>query len=141
MDRHGGNEEEVFYVFFVHALQAEELDSDEELEAMIARTEAAIDDCFRRRSKRVGIAVGEPGDKCKSKEERDLLSEKLGDGISVRAKRRKEIEEMGEEDIRLEIKKTEETMRGLRHPCREAGEVGWGACRSPWPFCGLWGDK
>jgi hypothetical protein len=33
-------------VFFVNAQQAEELDSDEELEAKIARTEAAIGDCF-----------------------------------------------------------------------------------------------
>jgi hypothetical protein len=29
-------------------------DSDEELEAEIARTEVAIDDCFWRRAKRVG---------------------------------------------------------------------------------------
>jgi hypothetical protein len=43
----GEMEEEVF---FVNALWVEELDSDEELEAEIARTEAAIDNCFRRRA-------------------------------------------------------------------------------------------
>jgi hypothetical protein len=41
----------------------EELNSDEELEADIARMEAAIDNCFRRRAKRAGIAVRELGDK------------------------------------------------------------------------------
>jgi hypothetical protein len=46
-----------------------------------------------------------------NKEERALLSEKLGDGVGVWAKRRKEIEGMGEEDIQAEIKKTEETVR------------------------------
>jgi hypothetical protein len=51
---------------FVNALQVEELDSDKELEAEIARTEAAGNDCLRRRAKRVGIAVGEPGKKHRS---------------------------------------------------------------------------
>ncbi len=55
--------------------------------------------------------MSEPRDKCMSEKERDLLSEKLGDGIGAQAKRRKEIEEMGEEDIQAEIKKTEESVR------------------------------
>jgi hypothetical protein len=36
-------------VFFVNALQVEEVDSEEELKAEIVRTEAAIDGCFRGR--------------------------------------------------------------------------------------------
>jgi hypothetical protein len=47
-----------------------------------------------------------------SEGERDLLSKKLGDGIGARAKRRKEIEEMEKEAIVIEIRKTEETLRG-----------------------------
>jgi hypothetical protein len=74
----GEMEEEVF---FMKALQAEELNTDEELEAKIPRTEVAIDDCFQSRAKRIGVAVSEPGDKCMSEKERDLLSEKFGDGI------------------------------------------------------------
>ncbi len=68
----GGMEEEVFFV--------NELDLDEELEAEIARTEAAIDHCFQSRPKRAGIAVSGLRDRCMSEEERDLLSEKLGTG-------------------------------------------------------------
>jgi hypothetical protein len=122
-------------------LQAEELDSDEELEAEIARTEAAIDDCFRRRAKRARTAVGELGDRCMSEEERDLLSEKLGDGIGVRAKRRKEIEEMGEEDIQVKIKKTKDNRERVEASWSRSRGSGMGASRSPWPFCVLWGDE
>jgi hypothetical protein len=46
-----------------------------------------------------------------SEGEGDLLSEKLGDGIGAQAKRRKDIEEIGEKAIGAEIKKTEETLR------------------------------
>jgi hypothetical protein len=48
-------------VFSVNALQVEEPNSDKELEAEIAKTEAAIDNCCRRRAMRAGIAVGETG--------------------------------------------------------------------------------
>jgi hypothetical protein len=82
----GDVEEEVL---FVNALQVEEVDSDEELEAEIMRTEAAIDDCFRRRVIRAGIDVGEKDGRCVSEKERDRLSEKIGDRIRVRAKRRR----------------------------------------------------
>ncbi len=54
--------------------------------------------------------VSELGGKFMREKERDLLSEKLGDGIGARAERR-EIEEMGEEDIQAEIRRTEETVR------------------------------
>jgi hypothetical protein len=61
-----GDVEEV--VFFVNVLQVEEVDSDDELKAEIMRTEAAIDDCFRRRAIRAGIEVGEKDGKCMSVE-------------------------------------------------------------------------
>jgi hypothetical protein len=49
-------------VFFMNTLQVEESDSDKELEAEIARTEEAIDECFRSRAKRARIAVNTPLD-------------------------------------------------------------------------------
>jgi hypothetical protein len=98
-------------VFFVNTMQAGVPDSDEKLEAEITEMERAINDCFRRRAKRAGVVVSVPDDRRMNERERDLLSERLGDGIGARAKRRKEIEEMGEETIRVEIKKTEETLR------------------------------
>jgi hypothetical protein len=56
-------------------------------------------------------------------EERDHLSERLGDGLRVRAGRRKEIEEMEVEAIEAEIKKMEET---LEKKGRVAGPRGRG---------------
>ncbi len=76
-------------VFFMNTLQIEKSDSDEELEAEIARTEKAIDECFQRRAKRAVVDVDMPEDRLMSENERDCLSEKLGDRIGKRAKRRK----------------------------------------------------
>jgi hypothetical protein len=42
-----------------------------------------------------------------SKAERDRICEEIGDELGVEAKRRREIEEMSEEDIEAEIKRTE----------------------------------
>jgi hypothetical protein len=109
MDGDGRRQEEE--VVFMNTLRAGEPDSDEELEAEIEKTERAIDDCFRRRAKRAGVVVGVTEGRRMNEGERDLLSEKLGDRIGARAKRRKEIEEMGEEAIGIEIKKMEETLR------------------------------
>jgi hypothetical protein len=86
----GEAEEEVF---FINVLGVEEVDSEEELKAEIVKTEAAIDDCFIRRAIRVGIEVDVVEGRSMSEEERDLLSKKLGDGIGVQSKRRREIEE------------------------------------------------
>jgi hypothetical protein len=107
-------------VFFVNTLRAGVPDSDEELEAEIARMEKAIDDCFQRRAKRAGVGVDMPEDRLMSESERDCLSEKLGDWPGVQAKRRKEIKEMREKAIGNEIKKTEEILR------KRAGATGTG---------------
>jgi hypothetical protein len=53
-------------MFFINTLQVERSDSEEELEAEIARTEKAINDCFRRRAKRAGVAVDMPEDRLMS---------------------------------------------------------------------------
>jgi hypothetical protein len=52
------------------------MDSDEELVAEIARTEEAIDDCYRRRAKRAVIELGEIESRPLTEEERDKLSER-----------------------------------------------------------------
>ncbi len=129
--------EEADEVFFVNTLQAGGPDSDEELEAEITRTEKAINDCFWRRAKRAGVAVDMPEDRFMSESERDCLSKKLGDGPGVQAKRRKDIEEMSEEDMGNEIKKTEEILRERAGATssRSRLRADWGACRLKWPSC------
>ncbi len=59
-----------------------------------------IDDCFRRRA---GVTVGVPEDRLISEDERDRLSKELGDGFRVQAKMSKEIEEMDQGAIGIEI--------------------------------------
>jgi hypothetical protein len=129
--------EEADEVFFVNTLQAGGPDSDEELEAEIAMTEKAINDCFWRRAKRAGVAVDMPEDRFMSESERDCLSKKLGDGTGVRAKRRKDIEEMSEEDMGNEIKKTEQILRERAGATSSRSwlRAHWGACRLKWPSC------
>ncbi len=67
---------------------------DKELEKEIERTEAAVDDCIRRREMRARVSVARPVGKHMSEEERDLVCEKIGDEPGARAKRRREIKEM-----------------------------------------------
>jgi hypothetical protein len=55
--------------------------------------------------------VGVPEDRLISEDERDRLSEELGDGFRVQAKRNKEIEGMNQGAIGIEIKKTKEALR------------------------------
>jgi hypothetical protein len=50
-------EEEEEEMHFMNVVQAEEVGSDAELEAEIARTEEAIDECFWSRAKRAGIVI------------------------------------------------------------------------------------
>jgi hypothetical protein len=128
--------EEADEVFFVNTLQAGS-DSNKELEAEIAMTVKVIDDCFWSRAKRAGVAVDMSEVRFMSESERDCLSKKLGDGPGVRAKRRKEIEEMSEEDMGNKIKNTKEI---LRERARATGSwsrlrADWGACRLSWPSC------
>jgi hypothetical protein len=116
-----GEEEEE--VHFVNIVQVEEMDSDEELVAEIARTEEAIDDRYRRRAKRVGIELGGLEGRPLSEEERDKLSERLRDWEGVRAKRRKEIEEMQLEAMEAEVGEVERTL-ARRRGTTGAGRLG-----------------
>jgi hypothetical protein len=95
--------EEEEEVHFVNVIQVDGADSDEELAEEITRTEAAVDDCYLRRARRAGLDLGDLGGKPLSEEEKDELSERLGDGAGVRAKRRREIDGMPVEELEAEI--------------------------------------
>jgi hypothetical protein len=99
--------EEEEEVLFVNVVQIDGADSDEELAEEISRTEAAVNKCYRRRAKRAGLDTGCLGSKPLSEEEKDGLSERLGDGTGARAKRRKEIEDMSVGVLEAEIEETE----------------------------------
>jgi hypothetical protein len=71
-----------------------------------------VNKCYRRRAEHAGIEVESPKDRLLTEEELDGLSEQLGDGVGVRAKRRKEIErisiaeiEAEAEEVRKEVKR------------------------------------
>ncbi len=98
-------------------------DSDEELAAEIARTEKAIDNCYRRRARRAGVELGELENRLLNKEERDKLSERLGNGEGARAKRRREIEEMQLETLEAEGEEAERT-RARRRTTTGASKLG-----------------
>jgi hypothetical protein len=114
-------------IFFVNALQVVELNLDEELEAEIARMEAAMDDCLQRRAKRAGIPAGEPGKKHMSEKERDLICEELGVEPGAGAKRKREIEEMDEEEVQTKIRSMEAAMRErVKPPSRRSQGLSMG---------------
>jgi hypothetical protein len=61
--------------------------------------------------KHAGIEVKTPKDRLLTEEELDGLSEQLGDGVGVRAKRRKEIERMSIAEIEAEAKEVREEVK------------------------------
>jgi hypothetical protein len=65
-------------------------------------------------AKRAGIELGEIASRLLTEEERDKLSERLGDGKGVRAKRRKEIEEMQLETMKAEAGEVERALARKR---------------------------
>jgi hypothetical protein len=85
------------------------MDSDKELAAKIARMEEAIDNCYRTRARRARLELGELESRPLSEEERDKLSERLGDGVGTRAKRRRELEEMQLETLEAKVEEVERT--------------------------------
>jgi hypothetical protein len=88
----------------------EKPDSDNEIERELEETEAAVDACIQEGKKRAGVNVVEPERACMSEMERDCICEDIGDEPGARAKRRKEIEYMSEEDIETEIRRMEAAM-------------------------------
>jgi hypothetical protein len=60
-------------VFFVNVLQEAGSDSDAELEKEIEKTEAAVDNCIRRRARRAGLSIASPEGERMSEAKRDLI--------------------------------------------------------------------
>jgi hypothetical protein len=94
----------------------ESASSDEDLEEEIEKTQAAVDECYRRRAKRAGINIEGTEGRLLTEEELDNLSEQLGDGTGERAKRRREIETMSIEEMEAEIGEVKKSLkkRGAR---------------------------
>jgi CO dehydrogenase/acetyl-CoA synthase epsilon subunit len=112
------------YIFYVNVKRRKEADSDEEMEKEIEETEeteAAVDACIFRRAKRVGVSVAGPEGRHMSEAERDLICKMIGDVPGARAKRRKEIEEMSEEDMQAEIERIEMAMNERVKPATRRG--------------------
>jgi hypothetical protein len=94
-------------VYFVNVLLKDKVDSDEEMEREIEETEAAVEASISRRAKRAGVELTVTKEGRMSEANRECFHEEVGDDPGVRAKRRKEIEGMSEEEIEAEIRKSE----------------------------------
>jgi hypothetical protein len=88
--------------------------SDEEMQEEIREAQAAVDVCYRRRAKRVGIKVESPRPRLMTEEELDNLSEQLGDRVGARAKRRREIEQMTIAEMEAEVQEEVKRRRGRK---------------------------
>jgi hypothetical protein len=85
-------------------------ESDEEMERELDEAEVAVDLNIRRQAKKACVEVLAPEDVVMSEAEQDRVCEAMGDEPGTWAKRRREIEEMDEEGVKAEIKKTEEVI-------------------------------
>jgi hypothetical protein len=69
----------------------------------LKEAEAAVEECYRRRGRRAGLAEVLSADRPMTEGELDTLSELLGDGIGARAKRRRGIQEMTLVEMEAEL--------------------------------------
>jgi hypothetical protein len=106
-------------VLFVKVIRAEAVDSEEEMVDKLERAQGAVDDCYRRRARRARLDVRGMEGRPLSEEEKDDLSERLGDGNGSRAKIRKRIEGMSIKELEAEIEETEKAR--VRSGTRRAG--------------------
>jgi hypothetical protein len=86
----------------------------------LREAEAAVEECYRRRARRAGLAEMLPADRPMTEKELDTLSELFGDGIGARAKRRREIEEMTLVEMEAELGEVQAEVKRRRR----AG-MGW----------------
>ncbi len=84
---------------------------DEEMQKEIKEAQAAVDECYRRRAEHARINIKCPKDRLLTEEELDGLSEQLGDGVGVRAKRRREIERMSIAEIEAKAAEVQEEVK------------------------------
>jgi hypothetical protein len=88
------------------------------MEKELEETEAAVEECYRRRAGRAGLSGMLPAGRPMTEGKLDTLSEALGDGTRNRAKRRRQIEEMTIEDMEAEIRETNAVIRKRRRASR-----------------------
>jgi hypothetical protein len=84
------------------------------MEKELEEAKAAVEECYRRRTKRAGLEGMLPAGRPMTEGEIDMLSKVLGDGTGSRAKRRREIEEMTIKDMEAEIRETNAVIRKRR---------------------------
>jgi hypothetical protein len=87
-------------------------------ELKVKEAAAAVEECYRRRARRVGLVEMLPTDRPMTEGELDTLSELLGDGAGDRAKRRREIEEMTLEEMEAEHGEVKAEIRRRRRAGR-----------------------
>jgi hypothetical protein len=89
--------------------------SDKEMQREGMETEAAMDACYRRRAKRAGLGDMLHTDRLMTEKELDDLSERLGDGLGARARRREEVERMSLAEMEAELRGVREEIRRRRN--------------------------
>ncbi len=92
----------------------------EEMQGEVQEAEAAVDACYRKRARRAGLGDMLPTGRPMTEKELDELSERLGDGLGARARRREEVE-------RMSLAEMEAELRGVREEIkrRRGMGVGW----------------
>jgi hypothetical protein len=116
-------------VYFVNVLREEEPNSKDEMQRELEETKAAVDASTLRRARKTGVNVVRPEGKQMNEAECNRIYEEIGDEPVAQAKRRKEIEEMNEEDIEAEIERTEVAMaERVKSAARGNKDPAWGGC-------------
>jgi hypothetical protein len=88
--------------------------SDEEMLGELRETQAGVDACYRRRTKRKGLGGELPTDRLMTERELDNLSKQLGDRFGARAKRREEVGQMSIAEMEAEFEGVQEEIRRRR---------------------------
>jgi hypothetical protein len=92
----------------------------EEMQGEVQEAEAAVDAYYRRQARRAGLGDVLPMGRPMTEKELDELSERLGDGLGARARRREEVERMSLAEMEAELRGVREEIRR-----RRGMGVGW----------------
>jgi hypothetical protein len=78
--------------------------TDKEMQGEVQEVEAAVDACYRTWARRAGLGDVLPTGRPMTEKELDDLSERLGDGLGARARRREEVERMSLAEMEAELR-------------------------------------